>query len=317
MPNAQHLWLYLLTGDATVAIPGVVPIDREGLAAKLDWIRYLGKFDTCVREIERKKMAHFDWEAGLVWCPAAFQYNKPQSPNVVRSWGKVFDLLPECPLKGEVWKAIQQYCNDLDESSEDPSKRSYSKAFDEAFPEDFSEVSMFTVPVTDSEKPSTKKKTRRKKDLKAGDYGSTPDFIRFWDTYPNRKGKMTAHRAWLKALKEKRMPPIDDLLSHVERRSYTDPQWTKDDGQFIPMASTFLNQSRWEDEWRPARRGATDAYVGKSTEARRDGWIYDTYREEDFEKFKEHRSWAGYIEYAVDQGPRRAVPFEEWLKEGS
>lgn len=31
-------------------------------------------------------------------------------------------------------------------------------------------------------------------------------------------------------------------------------QWTKDNGQFIPHPSTWLNQSRWEDE--PDNAGA-------------------------------------------------------------
>ena len=37
------------------------------------------------------------------------------------------------------------------------------------------------------------------------------------------------------------------ILSALSRQKQT-PQWTKDNGQYIPNASTWLNQRRWEDE---------------------------------------------------------------------
>jgi DNA replication protein DnaC len=39
------------------------------------------------------------------------------------------------------------------------------------------------------------------------------------------------------------------------------PQWTKDGGQFIPHAATWLNQERWNDELE-AKVGSNEKYQG-------------------------------------------------------
>lgn len=70
-------------------------------------------------------------------------------------------------------------------------------------------------------------------------------FDRFWAEYPKRVGKDAAWRSW------QRLNPADDLtdqmLAAVVRHAQQ-PQWTKDDGQFIPNPATWLNQGRWQDE---------------------------------------------------------------------
>jgi hypothetical protein len=73
-------------------------------------------------------------------------------------------------------------------------------------------------------------------------------FLEFWDAYPARNGvrngKREAWKAWIKNGCEPKAP---EIVAAVQRFATT-PQWTKDNGQFVPMASTFLNQARWEDE---------------------------------------------------------------------
>lgn len=74
-------------------------------------------------------------------------------------------------------------------------------------------------------------------------------FDQFWKLYPNKKGRKEAIKAW------SRLRP-DDRLRHTlitalgKHRLSRD--WTKDGGQFIPMASTWLNGERWEDDLQPA-----------------------------------------------------------------
>ena len=41
--------------------------------------------------------------------------------------------------------------------------------------------------------------------------------------------------------------PLQTLLDAVEAQKKT-PQWQKDNGQFIPHPTTWLNGKRWEDE---------------------------------------------------------------------
>jgi hypothetical protein len=70
-------------------------------------------------------------------------------------------------------------------------------------------------------------------------------FTAFWTEYPRKVGKHAAVKAWAK------IAPDAALSSRIVAAVVTQkswPQWTKDEGQFIPHPTTWLNQRRWEDE---------------------------------------------------------------------
>lgn len=69
-------------------------------------------------------------------------------------------------------------------------------------------------------------------------------FQHFWLQYPRKMARATALAAWLK------LDPTEDLAIRIqqdvgERQFYL---WSRNDPKFIPYASTYLNQRRWEDE---------------------------------------------------------------------
>lgn len=69
-------------------------------------------------------------------------------------------------------------------------------------------------------------------------------FERFWETYPRRQGKQPALKAWLK------LKPNDALTESIVGNIAAKLQageWSTDRMEFIPLAATYLNQSRWED----------------------------------------------------------------------
>lgn len=70
----------------------------------------------------------------------------------------------------------------------------------------------------------------------------------FWKLYPNKKSKKDARKAWekLKPNAELRQTLMAALGNHCLSRD-----WTKDDGQYVPMASTWLNGERWTDVLKP------------------------------------------------------------------
>ena len=74
----------------------------------------------------------------------------------------------------------------------------------------------------------------------------TTDFEEFWKLYPNKKsGKSAAFNKYMVAMrKTDSITIMDSLRKHIELRD-----WTKDNGQYVPMATTWLNQSRWEAEF--------------------------------------------------------------------
>lgn len=68
------------------------------------------------------------------------------------------------------------------------------------------------------------------------------DFAAFWAAYPRKQNKKAAMKAF-----DKVHVSIEVLLSAVERQRQT-AQWQRDNGQYIPLASSWLNQERWTDE---------------------------------------------------------------------
>ena len=68
------------------------------------------------------------------------------------------------------------------------------------------------------------------------------DFDMFWIAYPKKVGKEAARKAWAKA-----NPDLAMVLNALEWQKVS-PQWFKNNGQYIPNPSTWINQHRWEDE---------------------------------------------------------------------
>lgn len=71
---------------------------------------------------------------------------------------------------------------------------------------------------------------------------SDEDFKAFWKEYPRKESKAQAKTAFTKV-----NVSMDELLQALETQKRGD-QWRRDGGQYIPYASTWLNQRRWEDE---------------------------------------------------------------------
>ncbi len=113
-PSGQGLWFFLLTGPHTGPIPGLFRGGRAGMAEELSWDTEA--FDKAFQEVFHKGMAKADFDAKLVWLPKAVIHNKPESPNVVKSWKAEIDLLPECPLKDEALTFIRSHLETLGEA---------------------------------------------------------------------------------------------------------------------------------------------------------------------------------------------------------
>lgn len=113
-PCGQGLWFFLLTGPHTGPIPGLFRAGRAGMAEELNW--ETEAFDKAFQEVFQKGMAKADFVAKLVWLPKAVIHNKPESPNVVKSWRTEIELLPECDLKDEALTFIRDHLKTLGEA---------------------------------------------------------------------------------------------------------------------------------------------------------------------------------------------------------
>ena len=68
------------------------------------------------------------------------------------------------------------------------------------------------------------------------------DFDLFWMAYPKKVGKEAARKSW-----DKVKPDLKTVLETLKWQKQSD-QWFKNNGQYIPNPSTYLNQHRFLDQ---------------------------------------------------------------------
>ena len=85
-------------------------------------------------------------------------------------------------------------------------------------------------------------------------------FNQFWKVYPKKVAKGYALNCFkkLKPSAELTQRMIDAV--NVQKKSQ---EWTKDNGEFIPNPSTWLNQGRWEDELKAPTEAKQEPVIPK------------------------------------------------------
>ena len=99
-----------------------------------------------------------------------------------------------------------------------------------------------------NQEPETNNHNHNQEDQKHLVTGVT-DFDSFWKLYPRKTAKAEAQKAWAKLSLDNSLLELitAGLATHIACAD-----WVKDDGKYIPHASTWLNQRRWEDSPKPA-----------------------------------------------------------------
>lgn len=109
-PNAQFLFLYLLTSPERQLIPGVLRHSFSTLFAQFGWSPRAG-FLQVTALVECGMVAY---EGDLIWLPKALSHNRPANPNVVRGWRKAYDHeVPECDLRDVIGTTITLFLRDF------------------------------------------------------------------------------------------------------------------------------------------------------------------------------------------------------------
>ena len=91
----------------------------------------------------------------------------------------------------------------------------------------------------------------------------TADFETFWQSWPRKKAKADAKKAWRKHVAD--IPEIGALVEIVDAQKASD-QWQKEEGQYIPYPATWLNAERWTDEDGGDSTGSLPGYVSPTNE---------------------------------------------------
>lgn len=152
-PNAQTLWMYLITGKRTTPFPGLVVAKEVEIASDHGWPIVADLFTPapangcrCLRdawdEIESQGMAVPDWVAGVIVLPRALLDRRkearpsarPTSPNDFRGWAKWWDEIPDCDIKAWYLAELGRFAGALDRATVRSKKTdAYVDAYRQAF----------------------------------------------------------------------------------------------------------------------------------------------------------------------------------------
>jgi hypothetical protein len=135
--RGKLVFLFLLTHPNSTML-GAMRASVPGLAAELEMSTKA--FQEAFGEALSRGIAKHDLGASFIWLPNFLKYNRPESPNVVRSWPDAFDLIPECALKRDLFEQLKAFVEGLSEG--------FKEAFAEAFPKDYGESVTVTEAVT-------------------------------------------------------------------------------------------------------------------------------------------------------------------------
>lgn len=70
------------------------------------------------------------------------------------------------------------------------------------------------------------------------------EFEKFWETYPRKKAKGDAYKAWIQT--EKKRPPLHEIVSAlIALKASSD--WRRDGGQYVPYPASWLRAWGWAD----------------------------------------------------------------------
>ena len=83
------------------------------------------------------------------------------------------------------------------------------------------------------------------KEKKQPSFDKENAFIEFWKCYPRKVNKSKAKDKFMSICKSKKM---FDIIMNALRVHVQSNDWKKDNGQFVPYPTTWLNGKRWEDE---------------------------------------------------------------------
>ena len=166
---------------------------------------------------------------------------------------------PEDAAEWLIWEALKQTVDRADKKVNQNKRNSSRKEADESEPErdeakpSETERTGAESNESDNHKPKPINQETINQEIKKD--GLTPpkptakktedDFAVFWQAYPKKQDKQNALKAWKKLNPDAETQRKIILAIQAQRAS---PQWQKENGQFIPMPSTWLNGRRWEDQ---------------------------------------------------------------------
>ena len=104
------------------------------------------------------------------------------------------------------------------------------------------------IPESETESETeTKTETETKKKPPKPPGVCVTSFNLFWSAYPKKRKKADARKAWEKLKPWQTGDQVNMILRAIEKQKRS-KQWTKEDGDFIPLPASWLRGECWLDE---------------------------------------------------------------------
>jgi len=133
--DCQLVFFHLLTTPMGTQF-GLFKAGIAGLAEDKRW--GIERYRKAMNEAIKNGFVEYDQKSLLVRIPHFLDYNRPNNPNVLKSWGRVFNGLPSGELKFQHYQQLKDFAEGL--------PKAFSKAFKEAFKEITSEAPVKALP---------------------------------------------------------------------------------------------------------------------------------------------------------------------------
>jgi hypothetical protein len=267
--DARYLMLYLLTSPHR-NILGFYFLPSPYACFDLGWDEK--RFKKALQELLQIGRIKYDAHAHVVLVQNYIKHNPLENPNQVKSAIERLEEIPQTQLFQDFLAVVEQFnkpfIQPLVERLQERLRKQGTetgtetgtgninicapdgaRAHTRPDPGSDGSVEADKVTVSSDEQPGEKSgprspfKSKRQEQL----------FDEFWAQYPKKRSKGQAERAWVKIKPDEQL--FKAILDGLERAK-TSVEWLKDDGQYIPYPSSWLNAKGWEDEY-PQQGGGT------------------------------------------------------------
>lgn len=211
----KYLYLYLLT-NPRVSLCGCYEINIKHMA--YETLLSADKVQKSIERLSKSNVVKYCKETKELLIVNWHRFNWTSSPRLINGVRKEIETV-KCP---EFKQYLTGLLNQTDTVSEDFDITEYGINSTDTVADAVADTASDTDPLIEKR------------------------FNQFWELYPRKQGKGDARKSW------KRIKPnaelFDKIITALKNNVDNNRQWQRDNGQYIPNPSTWLNQERWEDD---------------------------------------------------------------------
>lgn len=242
--DAKFVFLFILTHPHMSAIGGM-RCTIQGLAAELNWSSE--RLREAFREPFERQMIWHDEEACLVVLPNFLKHNPPESPNVVKAWGKAFTELPESDLNNELYKRVGEITESLPEAFQ-KAFRSLSKGLPKGMPNQEQEQEQEEEPPLPPKGGTGVRGNGSRPKKTDAPSKRDPSYVGFkscYEVYPVKQGEEEAWAEWQRLKRNGTLEEPGYIRDRILLMVAEDDRWKRG---MAPLMAKWLKGKRWNDE---------------------------------------------------------------------